>query len=175
MGTAVIPPPAVLVAGVLWGDEDALARARSLAQKAFGPVVAQSDPFPFDPFTSYYAREMGDGLFRCHWCFEHPVPRGALAELKLTSNLLEAAVSEGGPRRVNLDPGLLTAESLVLATTKPYSHRIYLGKGIYAEVTLIRRRDGYEPMPWTYPDYRDERTLRFLEGVRSRMLGKKKR
>jgi len=55
----------------------------------------------------------------------------------------------------------------VLATTKDYSHRIYVRDGIYEEVTLVYRRgSGFEPWPWTYPDYRSETAKRFFLAVR---------
>jgi len=43
---------------------------------------------------------------------------------------------------------------LVLATTKDQQHRLYLGQGIYAEVTLAFRSRQWQPLGWTYPDYR---------------------
>jgi hypothetical protein len=47
----------------------------------------------------------------------------------------------------------VTLDKLVLATTKDYSHRIYLRDGIYAEVTLYFRKGRFHPFEWTYPDY----------------------
>jgi hypothetical protein len=54
---------------------------------------------------------------------------------------------------VNLDPGYLTRERLVLATGKNYTHRIYLGGGIFGDLTLTYSRGGFKPLPWSYPDY----------------------
>jgi hypothetical protein len=42
----------------------------------------------------------------------------------------------------------------VLASTKDHAHRIYLADGIYAEVTLAFRGGAWQPLDWTYPDYR---------------------
>ena len=42
----------------------------------------------------------------------------------------------------------------MLASTKDHAHRIYLGDGIYAEVTLAYRQRQWQPLEWTYPDYR---------------------
>jgi len=86
---------------------------------------------------------------------------------KLRTNELERKYSEGGRRKINLDPGYITESNLVLASTKAYNHRIYLKEGIYAEVTLIyRKKTGYEPLPWTYPDYRTRLALDFFGEVR---------
>ena len=73
-------------------------------------------------------------------------------------------------RRVNIDPGYITPAKLVLATTKDYSHRIYLGKGIYAEVTLIYSQKKYRILDWTYPDFRQEKYLAYFEEIRVKGL-----
>jgi hypothetical protein len=78
----------------------------------------------------------------------------------------------GGRRRINLDPGYVTAAKLVLATTKDFSHRIYLGDGIYAEVTLNFAKHGCRPFAWTYPDFRAERYWGFFEEVRRRHIAR---
>jgi hypothetical protein len=41
------------------------------------------------------------------------------------------------PRPVNLDPGFIEPSKLILASTKNFSHRIYIGNKMYAEVTLM--------------------------------------
>ena len=80
----------------------------------------------------------------------------------------DLADGEGDNRRrsVNLDPGLLALDKIVLATTKEYSHRIYLGEGIYAELALICRGAGFRPLHWTYPDYRRREALEFFNRLR---------
>ena len=55
---------------------------------------------------------------------------------------------------MNLDPGYITPAKLVLASTKDHAHRLYLADGIYAEVTLAFRGKQWQPLEWTYPDYR---------------------
>ncbi len=57
---------------------------------------------------------------------------------------------------------------MVLATTKSYDHRAYLGEGIYAELTYRYRQGSYRPLEWTYPDYRQESAIRFFNDVRQR-------
>jgi hypothetical protein len=74
------------------------------------------------------------------------------------------------PRPVNLDPGLIEASKLVLATTKNYSHRIYIGNKMYAEVTLIYEKGDWRHFEWTYPDYRQKSYQEFFSKVRNRLL-----
>jgi hypothetical protein len=98
--------------------------------------------------------------------FKPLVEQDRLAEIKLATNAMEQACVVDGRRRVNIDPGYLLLERFVLATGKNYSHRIHIGRGIYADLTLIYRRGGYQPLPWTYPDYADQPLRLFLLAVR---------
>lgn len=59
-----------------------------------------------------------------------------------------------GGRRINLDPGYIDSAKVVLVSTKDFSHRIYLGKGIYGEVTLMYSGKDYQVLPYTYHDFR---------------------
>ena len=38
---------------------------------------------------------------------------------------------------------------------------------LYAELTLLYQRGRYQPLEWTYPDYRDEPVRDFLLDIRS--------
>jgi hypothetical protein len=57
-------------------------------------------------------------------------------------------------------------ERFVLASGKNFSHRIYIGLGIYADLTLIYQKGSFQKLPWTYPDYADQAMLNFLDQVR---------
>ncbi len=171
MGSEKGPKPALLVMGVLGGQHAAYERIRERTEAFFGPLIGEGEFFPFRRYSTYYEEEMGEHLLKSFWAFDGAFPRGALAEAKLATNRIERETSRSGRRTINLDPGLLTPESLVLATTKPYSHRIYLSKGIYAELVFLFRRDGsIEFMPWTYPDYREEKTGEFFARLRKEVL-----
>ncbi len=135
----------------------------------FGAIDMVSLWFPFD-FTTYYAPEMGSPLFRRVLAFKTLIQQTGLVDIKLATNEIERAYSAGGKRRVNLDPGYLVHERLVLATGKNYSHRIYLDKGIYADLTLTYRRGAFEALPWTYPDYAHYHLMSFLERVRKKYV-----
>lgn len=157
--------------GVLYISEEVLSEAEREAQSLFGPLIGKTAPISFERFTDYYNREMGPGILRNYWVFAEPFMRGALVEAKLATSRIERALCVEGKRRVNLDPGLLTPESLVLASTKGYSHRVYMGKGIYGEITLMFRKDGgVEFLPWTYPDYRDPVAVDFFGRIRKEVL-----
>jgi len=122
---------------------------------------------PFD-YTTYYQQEMGTPLFRRLLAFKSLIEQLQLAAVKLSTNRLEDRYTRGGRRRVNIDPGYLLYERFVLASGKNFSHRIYIGHRIYADLTLIYQRGGFEKLPWTYPDYADRPILSFLEQVRQK-------
>ena len=44
----------------------------------------------------------------------------------------------------------------MLASTKDFTHRVYLGKGIYAEVTLHYKHRRWQHQEHTFADYRRE-------------------
>ena len=169
MGEPRPAEPATLVCGVLAADETVLAEALRVLERDFGPRALGSPALPF-AFTRYYEQDMGPGLLRQFVAFATPVDPGRLAAIKLRTNAMErelaARLAAPVRRPVNLDPGLVDAARLALATTKDYAHRVYLGEGIYAEVTL-RWQDGtFAPLEWTYPDYRSGPALAFFNDVR---------
>jgi len=93
-----------------------------------------------------------------------------LAEIKVFTNSVEDSLAVGEKRRINIDPGYVSAANVILASTKDYSHRIYIGKGIYAEVTTIYRKDGYVKLPWSYPDYMSKISTDFLFKTRTVLM-----
>jgi len=159
-----------LFCGLISNDPDLMARAVRMLAEYAGPTDAVSALWPFDS-TDYYELEMGEGLRRQFVSFEKLIDPGELAQQKLLSNELERRICYecGLPaeqRRVNLDPGYLSLSKLVLATTKDYSHRLYLGDGIYAESTLHFENGRWTAWPWTYPDYASDRYHDYFGQVR---------
>jgi hypothetical protein len=161
------PKPAKLVVGVILKEKSLLPPVVHDLVAHFGSVDMVSPWYPFD-FTDYYEAEMGRPLFRRMLSFARLVDPGRLPDIKRTTNALERRRSEAGLRRVNLDPGYLVHAQFVLATGKNYAHRIYIGSGIYADLTLMFHKGSFESLPWTYPDYADRRIQRFLLLVRKR-------
>lgn len=169
MGRIRPPEPGLLFVGLLGADPALFPGPKSRLTDRFGPVLAESRLIDFRS-SDYYEREMGSPLTRQLILFRRPFPPGRLAAAKVFTNRLEAEWSVNGRRRVNIDPGCLFPARLVLASTKDYSHRVYLGRGIYGEVTLLCRDGEFQPLPWTYPDYRSEPYRRFLEEARPFLL-----
>ncbi len=146
---------------------------RSGLEEAFGPVDIISDPFPFS-FTDYYTGEMGEGIERSFISFSRLIPPDQLAAAKTLTDSIEMQYAEEGKRRINLDPGLITEASIILATTKNRAHRIAIGMSLYAEVTLIYQSKGFISFPWTYSDYRSSHVQEILLGMRKAYLAERK-
>lgn len=164
------PDPAVLFCGLLCLRCLDLAALLGCLSDAWGGLEFVSAPIPFS-YTTYYDDEMGGGLVRRYLTFQRPVPQEGLVELKEASRAVESAwVRPEGGRAVNIDPGVLLPERLVLATTKPAPHRHHLGRGVYADLTLLYRDKSYRALPWTYPDYAAPETVGLLNRLRVRHL-----
>jgi len=113
---------------------------------------------------------MGPGLLRQVAGFENLVHPGDLADIKLATNAMEMTLSVQGKRTINLDPGILSEERLILASGKNYTHRVYLRNGIYADLTLIYQKNSYRPLPWTYADYREPVLLHCFKALKRKLL-----
>ncbi len=131
-----------------------------------GNVALRSDTLQFT-HTTYYNQEMGDELVR-QWCvFNRLIDPDLLIDLKHHTNRLEkTTLNEHGGRNINIDPGLLSMNNVVLVSTKNYAHRIHYGRGIYAEVTLLYQGRTFKPLDWTYPDYREQTAIDFFCSAR---------
>lgn len=163
------PEPAKLITGLLFRDFDTQRSVLVTLKDRFGPMDWLTEPKPFT-YTDYYVSEMGEGIYRQILSFADPVFPGKLAEIKLFTNELERQLSRGNSRQVNIDPGLLSEERVILATGKNFTHRVYLRDGIYADLTLIYQGGSYQPLPWTYPDYKDPMLLHFFGALRRKLV-----
>lgn len=167
------PPPTALIAAIMAPDEAVLARARERLGDAIAPIHQLGPVYAF-AYSSYYEKEMGAGLLKQLVWFEGLVDPAVLVQVKRQTMELERELGreEGGQvrRRANLDPGLVTIESLVLASTKYSGHRICIGPGLYAETTLLFQRGEYRPLEWTYQDFRTRQAQDFLLQVRAWLL-----
>lgn len=152
MGKIKEPLPVKLIASMFTARGELLEEAKVRLSQEFGPIDYESEVLPFD-HTTYYAAEFRENLKRRFVAFAELLHPGKLAEIKLLTNALEMGWAVEGKRRINIDPGYVSHSKLVLATTKNHAHRIYLGQGIYAEVTLHFRGGTFRAWPWTYPDY----------------------
>ena len=175
------PEPVKLIIGILAANQDCLQAAIEALTSEFGKADLISDTWPFTQ-TDYYNKETGENILRRFVTIEKLIDIVKLAKIKHKTNKLEQKLARhlcGGlakklnpdlSRPVNLDPGVIEPSKLILATTKNYSHRIYIGKKMFAEVTLVFDRGAWCPLPYTYPDYKLKCYHDFFDKVRARLL-----
>jgi hypothetical protein len=164
------PKPAKLVMSFLYREEEALAEVLAAADGNFGPLDFLSETLPFE-FTSYYEAEMGKHLKRRLAAFRPLIFPPQLPEIKVWANGQENRhLDERGGRKINIDPGYLAPAKFILATGKDYSHRIYLGDGIYGDLTLMFQKGAFITLPWTYPDYGSSPLIDLITLIRKRLL-----
>lgn len=174
MGQPRLPLPVKLFIGMIASDTGLFARCTEQLMKLYGPVDLQSEILPWD-HSNYYREEMGFELKRKFVFFERMIDPGALSGIKRETIRLEAEHSLSGSgsarRTVNLDPGYITEAKIVLATTKDFPHRIYIGDCIYAESTLhySRTERSFIPIEHTYPDFRTAYSIALFGRARERL------
>jgi hypothetical protein len=158
-----------LISSLFSADVDLIMKVTKQVENYFGSVDWVSEEITFDR-TTYYVKEMGWPLYRRFISFENLICPKFLVNAKLITNKIENEYLSGEQRKINIDPGYISLERLVLATGKNYIHRIYLEHGIYADLTLIFHAGSFKPLPWTYPDYKDEKTLVWFNTLRANYL-----
>jgi len=167
------PKPVKLIIGILAANHQCLNAAIEVLTDKFGKADFISEVWLFDK-TDYYKDQTGQRILRQFVSIERLIDPGKLAKIKHITNKLEKKLAKSLalplPRPVNLDPGIIETSKLVLATTKNYSHRIYIGKKMYAEVTLLFDKGHWKPFDYTYADYRQQCYFDFFDKVRTRLV-----
>ena len=167
MGTLRSSHTVKLFASSLVSDRRLLPEIEKRLVQAFGSIDHRSVMLPFDG-TDYYSDEMGKTIDRMFFSFENLIEAGELPDAKRHAQALEQEYRDAstGGHRVNIDPGYLEQVKVVLASTKNFYHRIYLGQGVFGETTMHYRGKCYQFFPWTYPDYKSKDYLDFFLKVR---------
>jgi hypothetical protein len=127
-----------------------------------------------NPLSQYYMKEMEGPLSRVFFLTSTEFSRDYLLTAKLISLRWEKSLAKNNKRMVNIDIGFLTLENFLLATTKNYSHRVFIGQDIFADLTYYFHQGELQSLPWTYPDYLDQQKKDFFLWGRSFLLGLKK-
>lgn len=168
MGTVRGAAPVKMFAGLLASDVSMFEKALPFLEEKFGEIDSESPVIDFSKYTSFYDREMGSGIKRKLVSFKELADPMSLADAKLATNGIESVFADAstGCRRINIDPGYIALSKLVLASVKERPHRIYIGKGIFAEITLQYRGKSFRPWEWSYEDYASDEYVSYLNRVR---------
>lgn len=176
MGDIRPHPPTMPLVAVITRHAAALDWAAVKLAEQWGSPALVSPTFSFAE-TSYYDATMGAELGKTFLAFDAAYDPGELADVKHRTNAWEAEYAALGrhdePRPLNLDPGYVTAAKLVLASTKDHAHRIYLGHGMFAEITLFYRHGAWQAHEFTFPDYRRADYHAFFTACRDRLKNRR--
>jgi len=146
-------------------NKDLVKDPDAIVAPIFGEPILRSPEFDFS-HTSYYEPEMGENLvkyFALYDCVDYP---DDLPDYKIQAVGIEDENQVEGKRIINIDPGYLALEKIVAASTKNFTHRVYIRDNIYGDMQFLRRKGRYVPMEWTFQDYSFDFTLGFFEKAR---------
>ena len=166
MGALLEQKSVKMVVSIIYREDSFLYEAETTLVEKYGEIEDLKEIFYFD-FTDYYEKEFGKDLKRKLICFKKPIGPEFLSKIKHYTNEVEKKLKNNNNRTVNIDPGYITEAKLVLFTTKDYSHRVYIGDNIFAEVTLHFQNNSFRAWPWTYPDYSSNALVDYFNKVRS--------
>ena len=161
-----MPEKVKLIIGLISNDTDLFDKIKSTLEKRFKNKVDFESPVMDFVHTDYYNEEMGQGLKRKFISFKRMVPLDNIERFKLLANKIEKKNSVNNKRSINIDPGYLDLSKVILFSTKDYSHRIHIGKSIFAEVTLYYKDKKFQAWPWTYPDYKTDAYISVFNSIR---------
>ncbi|MBC8491480.1 MAG: DUF4416 family protein [Candidatus Marinimicrobia bacterium] len=172
MGIIKTPPSAHPFVAIMFATPEQLQQALGHLTERLGAVWGSGLSYKVTDFTDYYVKEFGDNLQKQFFVFEKPINLEVFNQIKVLTNQLETEIDSIIPCRrvVNIDPGYLTPAKLVLFSTKNFSHRIYTGNSIFAEVTMLYAHGEFVRLPWTYSDYYWEENLNFLYTMRNKIV-----
>lgn len=170
MARLIKPTPGKLIVSFIYSSIDALADSLKKVEKQFGPV--EFETLDFEPADKLrYAEEMGRSIQRRFFSFARPADRDSLVALKKTTLRIEPEfadqVGDHLFRSVNIDPGILSSDNLLIASSRAANHRTYLADGIYADMQLVWSRGQYVRLPWTDEDFCHDETIDLLTRIHS--------
>jgi hypothetical protein len=169
MSRPFLPEKGVLITALMTNDKNLFASALKDFENKFGDCFLVSPWFEFS-HSKYYENEMGENLLKRFICFKNPLNQDSLPDVKNTAYEIENRYLQDNKRKINIDPGILTPDKYVLSTFKNFSHRIYLGDKVFAEVEFIFKNNEPAFFEWTYPDYRQREVCEFFMTARRYLL-----
>jgi hypothetical protein len=170
MARVMEPPPGKLILSIIYTSMDALADCLKTAERRFGRVQFETAEINC-AVSKRYEEEMGHNISRRFFSFEQLTPRSALTSIKGICHKIEPNFADHVDgfhfRTVNIDPGILTPNNLVMASHHEYGHSIYLTNGVYNELMLVWSQGRFVRLPWTPTDFFENEAVDLFERVRS--------
>lgn len=155
-----------LIIAMMYSDKEVYNKVKPILTSKYGVIKKEGSEYNFDQFTSYYKEEMGAGLVKRFLIFDLNIEKDGLVKIKKEIDDIEKQFSKDGKRTINLDPGYLNKEELVLASFKRgTNYKEDLGKGVYAHKVLEFKDETARVFWHTFPDYRVKENQEFFKSV----------
>jgi len=145
--------PVKLIIGILTVSTTYMDTVLPELVSKFGPLDYRSEPIPFT-VTDYYSQEMGFPLKRIFVSHEKLINPADLPDIKRLTTKVEDMCREDSNRRINLDPGYMDYHKIVLASFKYGGYKLYLGHGVYGDMTLHYAKGNFQAFNWSFPDFK---------------------
>lgn len=168
------PDSVKLFVGILYSDTDRLELAIQLLIEKFGNTDYKSPEFEFD-ITDYYKEDMGWPILRKFVSFSNLINPKDIARVKIETNTIEDQLTMNSKRKVNLDPGYMDYNKVILASAKYNSQKIYIDLGIYADPTLWYEKGNYLPYPYSFPDFKTDAYNKVFLHIRALYKGQRRK
>jgi len=165
--------PVKYFAAILYKEKSSLEQAVHALEEKWGTIDISGQDHPFN-VTAYYEPEMGTPLLRRLVSFNTLFCPSLLPDMKLACNQIEQNLSINNKRTVNIDAGYLDHNKVLLASAKEAGQKIYVGKGIYADLAGRYKAGRYQPFEWSFPDFKDGRYDKELLKMRTEYLRQSK-
>jgi len=151
-----------LIIAIMYSDIEEYEKVKSILKEKFQDIKAESQPYDFDQFTSYYEKEMGKNLIKTFIIFKKKIEKQDLIKIKQQTTEIEKEFAVNNNWIINLDPGYLNEKELVLASFKKgTNYKENLGEGVYAH-KVLEFKDKPIIFWHTFPDYRVEENQEFF-------------
>ncbi|MFP4415959.1 MAG: DUF4416 family protein [Chitinispirillaceae bacterium] len=174
MAETKAPESVKFFVAILYKEEKHLSDAIERLQQRWGAIEYRSSAAHFD-VTDYYKPEMGSPLFRMIITFQPIMPPTELVNMKLHCNEVENVCRRNKKRVVNLDCGYLDHHKIVLASAKEAGQKVYLDKGIWADLAARYKHKHFEPFEWSFPDFKDARYDQIFCEIRARYMKQRRK
>ncbi len=163
-----------LFTGIIFSGDELNPSVIFSLEKFLGKTDYKSPPIPFD-VTDYYSREMGNDLKRIFLSFEKLINPQDITDIKIRTDEIELKYTDLTGRKVNIDPGYMDYYKVVLASKKMGGQKIYLNKGVWADITLLYEKGTFKPLDWGFPDFKSGVYNDILCHIRKTYKGQRKK
>jgi len=151
-----------LIIAIMYSDKEIYNKVKEILIEKYQEIKKESNEYNFDQFTKYYEKEMGKNLVKRFLIFNKDIEKQDLINIKKQTTEIEKEFSKDNNRTINLDPGYINKEELVLASFKSgTNYKEDLGQGIYAH-KVLEFKDKVNIFWHTFPDYRIKENQEFF-------------